>query len=100
MLMNTSATFASAVHTILNLVYSLEWLLSGVAVTIFLWGCVRFIAKAGDAKAREQGRQMIVWGLVALFVIFSIQGILWLACISLLGNGGYCGAYWTGGAPS
>jgi hypothetical protein len=37
---------------------------------------VKFIAAAGDAKSHANGRQLMVWGSIALFVLVSIWGIL------------------------
>ena len=51
-------------------------LLLAVAVLFFIWGVVVFIAKAGDEKARTEGKQRMVWGLVALFIIVSVWGIV------------------------
>jgi hypothetical protein len=50
--------------------------LAALAVACFFYGLVRYIYYAGDAKGHEFGRQAIIWGLVGLFVIFSLWGIL------------------------
>ena len=42
---------------------------------IFFWGLVRYIYSAGEGEHRE-GRDLMLWGLLALFVLFSIYGIL------------------------
>jgi hypothetical protein len=51
-------------------------LLSAAAFVLFVWGVFEFIAHAGDEKAREQGRNAILWGLVGLVIIFGVYGIL------------------------
>ncbi len=49
----------------------------GLAMVYFFWGIVQFIRKdAGNDKTREEGKQKIIWGVVALFIMFSILGIL------------------------
>jgi hypothetical protein len=52
----------------------------GLVITLafiyFMWGMAQFILNAGDAKLREEGKQRIIWGIIALFVIMSIYGIL------------------------
>jgi len=53
-----------------------------LALVFFLWGCVKFIMSAGEANT--QARSAIVWGLIALFVITSVWGILRVACLTLL----------------
>lgn len=50
--------------------------LVGLAFVFFLWGVVRFISTSGDsADHAERGRGM-VYGLVALFILISIWGIV------------------------
>ena len=52
-------------------------LVVGLALLYFLWGVGQFILKAGNDQARNEGKQRMIWGIVALFVIFSIWGIIW-----------------------
>ena len=47
-----------------------------LAVLVFLWGVFEFIMGSGDEKARETGKQHIVWGLVGLFIMVSAMGIV------------------------
>ncbi len=43
----------------------------------FFWGVAKYIRTgAGGEKAAEEGKQVMVWGLVGLFVAFSIWGII------------------------
>jgi len=47
-------------------------LLMTLAVVLFFWGVVKFIAQ--DKK--DEGKTMMIWGIVALFVMFTIWGII------------------------
>jgi len=51
-------------------------LVAGIALLVFFWGLTKFIAKAGDSKAHEEGRSLMIWGAIALFVMISIWGIV------------------------
>ncbi len=52
-------------------------LLASVALVVFLWGLVRFVFKLGSGEGKvEEGRSLMVWGLVSLFVMFSIWGLV------------------------
>lgn len=51
-------------------------ILVAFAFLVFVWGLVVFISHSGDDKVREEGKNRIVWGVVALFVITAIWGIL------------------------
>ena len=50
--------------------------LGGIALLLFLTGVVRYIAKEGDAHGKSDEQKAMGWGLLALFVLFSIWGIL------------------------
>lgn len=72
-LVDLSNTLATGVVT------SLGYLMFTLAVVAFLWGMVQFIwnARSGDAgKGVENGKQFMLWGLIALFVMFSVWGII------------------------
>jgi hypothetical protein len=47
-----------------------------IALLVFFWGLTKFIFKAGDEKAQAEGRNTMVWGLIALFVMVSTWGIV------------------------
>ncbi len=48
----------------------------GVAVLVFVWGLALYILRAGDDEGLEEGRHRMFWGIVALFLIVSIWGIV------------------------
>lgn len=49
----------------------------GFAMVFFFWGAAQFILKdAGSDKTRDEGKKKLLWGIIALFVMFSIYGIL------------------------
>ena len=50
--------------------------LVGLGVVYFFWGMGQFILHAGDPKAIEEGRSKMIWGVVAIFVMVSIYGII------------------------
>lgn len=51
-------------------------LMVSIAVLLFLWGIVKFIANAGDETARSAGKSLMIWGMVAIFVMVSFWGII------------------------
>ena len=52
-------------------------ILVGVALLAFFWGLARFIFRVGgDEKAVEEGKRIMKWGLIALFVMVSVWGII------------------------
>jgi len=58
---------------------TLAVILIGVALIVFFWGLVKFIIRpGGDEKAVEGGKRLMIWGVVALFVMLSVWGIVGL----------------------
>ncbi len=53
-------------------------LIFGLALVFFFWGIVQFIRDAGNEKLRADGKQKIVWGVIALFVFVSIYGLIYM----------------------
>jgi cobalamin biosynthesis protein CobD/CbiB len=51
-------------------------LMFGAAMIVFFWGVVQFIYNAGNETKRSQGQQHILWGLIGLFIMVAVFGIL------------------------
>ncbi len=51
-------------------------IVAGLALLYFFWGLAKFILHADNEDKREEGKQVMKWGIVALFVMVSIWGIV------------------------
>ena len=51
-------------------------LLFVVALIVFFWGLVEFISKAGSEEGRETGKRNMVWGVVGMFIMVAVYGII------------------------
>lgn len=51
-------------------------LLIALALLFFLWGLVRFMLNSGDDTARQEAKSQMIWGIIALFVIVSVWGLV------------------------
>lgn len=58
--------------------------LFALAMVFFFWTIVRYVMQAGEGGGEVRGQ--ILWGLIALVVIFSIWGILNVLCATFLGT--------------
>ena len=47
-----------------------------VAILIFIWGVVEMIMNGGNDEARAKGSKHVMWGLIGLFIMFGVYGIL------------------------
>lgn len=50
--------------------------LIGLAVVLFIWGLIKFIAQSGDENAVAEGKMIMFWGVIAIFVIVSVWGLV------------------------
>lgn len=51
-------------------------LLVTLALVTFMYGVVEFIAHADDENKRAEGRKFMLWGVIGMFVMLSVFGIL------------------------
>lgn len=84
---DTRAIFLDA-GTLVNI---LLWVFSSLAVLMFFWGIMKYIKSAGDAKAAQEGKSIMIYGAIALFVLFSIFGIIRFLRGEFFGTGGSYG---------
>ncbi len=48
-----------------------------LAIVMFVWGAVKFfIINSGEEAKREQGKQFMLWGVIALAVMVSVWGLV------------------------
>ncbi|MDB5254242.1 MAG: hypothetical protein JWL80_308 [Parcubacteria group bacterium] len=59
-----------------RLVSSAILVAGGLGLLAFFIGLVKFIFKADDVKSHAEGRNQMVWGLIAIFVMFSVWGLV------------------------
>lgn len=51
-------------------------ILTTAAIAAFFWGLAKYIFNAADEKAKEEGKAIMIWGTIAVFVLLSIYGIV------------------------
>lgn len=71
-----ATTIGGLIDILAGLVDRLIPLTVAAAVLVFFWGLVVFIFNAGNEDKRKEGRQVMLWGIVALFVMVSIWGLV------------------------
>jgi len=64
------------VESIGNIVSLATPIVVGLALLVFFWGLVKFIFAAGNEDNKEDGKRLMIYGIIALFVIVAIAGIL------------------------
>lgn len=74
---------------ILDIIDPLTGVLMGVALLVFFWGVAKMIYKSGDEKALGEGKKFLLWGVIAMFILISVWGILHLFYSDLFGDSGF-----------
>lgn len=64
------------INDIITIVGALVPFMLTLAVLYFLWGLAKFVLAAGDEGARESGRSIMVWGVIAITVMVSLWGLV------------------------
>ncbi len=70
-MINTTGTFADLVSSLLGVFNIILPVLAACAIVLFMYGVVHYILHRGEKRGPE-----ILWSLVALFVLFSVWGLL------------------------
>ncbi len=47
-----------------------------LTLIVFLWGIFKFVMSGGDTEQRREARGYIIWGIIALFVMVSVWGLV------------------------
>jgi hypothetical protein len=75
-LAQTLGNFTTLVGAVRGIINTLIPMAFAVALLVFFWGLAKFILSAGNEDAKETGKRIMIWGIVALFVMASVWGIV------------------------
>lgn len=70
--------FETLVRKIVSALALVVPLLIAVGVVVFLYGVVKYITAGGDETKRKEGRDAIVYGIIGIFVMVSVWGLVWI----------------------
>lgn len=55
----------------------------GLALLGFFWGLMKFIFSAGDEGEQEKGKKIMIYGVITLFVMVAVWGLVGFVADSL-----------------
>ncbi|KKW10554.1 MAG: hypothetical protein UY50_C0031G0012 [Parcubacteria group bacterium GW2011_GWA2_49_9] len=82
---NQDLTFLSFAQRLSGIANTIIPFLIGVAFVFVIWGIFKYIRHAGDSEKVAEGRMMLVYGVVALFMMLSFWGFVMIIKNSLFG---------------
>jgi len=68
--------FSQLITSLKGILNSLVPLLIAAAVVYFLWGVLQFVASGDDEEKRKAGRSRMINGIIAIFVMVSVWGLI------------------------
>lgn len=86
MTLSNSSSLSDVVGFVIGFINILIPLLTLLALVLLLYSALRYVLKAQESKGKSGEREAIMWGIIALFVIVSVWGILRIMCSTLLNN--------------
>ena len=78
---NNSQTVDSILARIQGIMSIIIPIIMSLALLYFLWGLAHYVLGAGDEEKRKEGRDMMVYGIIALFVMAAVWGL-----VTVIGN--------------
>ena len=80
-------TFAELAYFFISYINPIAMILVSVAILIFFLGIVKYIYSS-SSEDHDQGRKLIFWGVIAIFVLFSVWSLAGILVNTLFGGGG------------
>ena len=68
--------FGRALTNFRGILNTLSTVIIGLALIFFFWGLAKFILSAGDEEKAKEGKQIMLWGIIAFVIMIGIWGII------------------------
>lgn len=81
--MAQGTNLTNIVDTIGNLIAQITPIIVGLALLYFFWGLAKYVLSAGDEEKKTEGRNIMIWGIIALFVMVSVWGLVQVVASTL-----------------
>ena len=69
-------SLTSSITAIENLINKVVPLIIGIAGLVFIWGLVSYVTAGGDEEKKKTARDTMVYGIIVLFVMVSVWGLV------------------------
>jgi hypothetical protein len=82
------ANLRELIVLIIEIINDLIVIVAALALLYFFWGLAQFILNAGSEEGRTKGKNVMIWGIIALFVMVSVWGIIAVLNNTFFGTSG------------
>ena len=70
-------TFGSLIFSLRTKIFlPLVGVLLTLALVMFFWGMIKYIKSLGSEKDKRDGKDLMIWGIIALAVMVSVWGLV------------------------
>lgn len=84
----TLRTFKDFAAFIIYIANTLVIILATLALIVFLWGVTKTLFHSDSEEVRETGKKTMLYGVISLFVMVSLWGLIFLLQNTFFGGGG------------
>ena len=71
-----SGTLKDVIGYVLSIINLLIPILWALAFIVFFWGLSKFILNSGNKGELEKGKDYMIWGVLALFILLTFRVII------------------------
>lgn len=79
-------SFKDVVDYTISILNPLFGVLGAIAFLVFFYGLLKFVIRADNEVELAKGKQYMMWGIIALFVLISFTAILNLLAVEFFGK--------------
>lgn len=81
-------SFRDFAESLIMLADQIMPILLGVALVVFLYGMVKYVGSASSESDKTAGKEIIVWGILALSVMVGMWGFVFIVRTFFFGTDG------------
>lgn len=85
-MLSGNSSFKDVVSYLIGIIDLAVPVLIALILVLFMWAGVRYVSRAGGGESKSAERDALLWGVIALFVVFSVWGLVRILCNTFLGS--------------
>lgn len=69
-------TIFGVINTLAGIINALLPVVVALALLYFFWGLAQYVLNSREEEKKKEGRNIMIWGMLALFIMVSVWGII------------------------